>query len=269
MRPDRDRTRISTRRAAALLMVGILVLGYMDASAAQDEPSSEASPEARAEALHAGYSDLLQEYVRGVGVDYLGWASDYDDLRALREYTVALAAFDPEDWAGADAVAYWINAYNALTLLLILEHYPIDSIKDLDDPWGRVVLATEQRGYSLDQIEKDVLLRITRDARIHFAVNCASVGCPPLWPEAFVGSRLDEQLEAATTAALQLETQLVVVEDTVVLSKIFGWYERDFEDDAGSVANFIERYRDDLPEGDYKIQTMDYDWSLNDVADTP
>ena len=157
----------------------------------------------------------------------------------------------------------WINLYNSLTVLLILDHYPVESIKDIGGAWKQDRIVVSGLPYSLNAIENDVLRRMTRDARIHFALNCASVGCPPLRNEAYFGSRLEQQLEDATGRALQLETQLVLIDQTVVLSKIFDWYERDFEDDAGSVANFIERYRDDLPSGDYKIETMDYDWSLN------
>lgn len=229
-----------------------------DADAATDGP-------ARAAQLHAGYSQLLQSYVKGIQVDYLTWASNWDDLKGLHDYVDALSGLDPKNWPDDDAIAYWINLYNAVTVRLILDHYPVDSIKDIGGAWKKDRVEVVGEPFSLNAIENDVLRRMTRDARIHFAINCASVGCPPLRNEAYLADRLEEQLEDSTRRALQLDTQLVVVGDTVVLSKIFGWYERDFEDDAGSVANFIERYRDDLPLDDYKLETMDYDWSLNDT----
>ena len=247
------------RIGTALLLVTLCSIGTTSLSLAQDGATQAAQ-------FHAAYSELLQKHVHGVQVDYLAWASDWDDLEGLRNYVDELSSLDPEGWPQFDGMAYWINMYNAITVLLILDHYPVESIKKIGGAWkdDRVQVAGEE--LSLNAIENEILRPMTQDARIHFAINCASVGCPPLRSEAYLADGLEEQLEDSTHRSLQLETQLAVVGDTVLLSKIFGWYGEDFEADAGSVEEFIQRYREDLPSGDYKTQTMDYDWSLNDTG---
>jgi len=231
-------------------------------------PASAWAGPAAVEPLYARYDSLLRRHVHGLGVDYEAWHDDAADRKALDEVIEGLADLDPAPWAHDESVAYWINLYNAATLRLVLEHYPLDSIKDIGSlfsagPWSRKVVRVAGRDLSLDEIEKKILLPLARDARVHFAVNCASVGCPPLRDRAWRGQALDEQLDRATRFALHRPRWLRIDGDTVFLTKIFDWYEKDFERDAGSVRAFLARYRDDLPPGDYSIEIMDYDWDLN------
>ena len=222
--------------------------------------------------LQDRFSGILQRHVKGTRVDYLAWASNWDDLHGLGEVIDGLSKLDPSDWPEADAVAYWIDLYNALTVKLILDNYPLSSIKDLggflkSGPWSRDLVEIAGQSLTLNQIENEKLRPRTRDARIHFAINCASLGCPPLRNEAYTASHLASQLEAATTSVLHDERWLKIEDETVFLSKLFDWYREDFVEDAGSLESFLARYRDDLPSGDYKIEFMDYSWRLNDLEE--
>jgi hypothetical protein len=216
-----------------------------------------------ADELHADYDRLLQTHVAGFDVDYAAWASSEADHAALARYVEDLAALDPAGWPHADGLAYWINMYNAVTLRLILDNYPLESIKDLGgflkkSPWKRELVTVAGRDLTLDQIEHDIIRREFGDPRIHFAVNCASVGCPPLQPRAYRAAELDAQLDHACRQALNHERWVRVEGDEIRVTRIFDWYGEDFD----SVRSFIDRYRPSpLPGG--KIEFLDYDWSLN------
>lgn len=219
--------------------------------------------------LHARYDALLSAYVQGTAVDYAAWAADSADVVALASYVEGLARLDPSGWPEADALSYWINLYNAVTLRLILEHHPLDSIKDLGgflktSPWKRKLVTVGGRSLTLDDIENDVIRATFDEPRIHFALNCASVGCPPLQPWAYVPDRLDEQLDAACEFALSREGWVHVSGDTVRLTKIFDWYEADFAS-AGGVLAFVNRFRADPIPVDADVAYLPYDWSLNGV----
>jgi hypothetical protein len=214
------------------------------------------------------YDRLLESYVVDLDVDYEAWHESASDRRALHEVIDALAAVDPSRLAHDAAVAYWINLYNAVTLDLVLDHWPVESIRDIGgSPWpgpfSRELVRVAGRDLSLDGIEKEILLPLADDARVHFALNCASRGCPPLRASAYRGALLDAQLDDATAAALHHPRWLRVEEDTIHATRILDWYHEDFVREAGSVRAFLARYRDDLPPGDAAPEYLDYDWSLN------
>lgn len=210
---------------------------------------------------HSEFDGLLRRFARPDSgrVDYAGLAAEVARLDAY------LARLGEVDLArlGRDAQkALLINAYNAFTLRLILDHYPgIESIKDLSSPWKakRWQLAGEL--LSLDDIEHGLLRPIYGDARIHFAVNCASIGCPPLADFAYVGPELDAQLDLVTRAVLNDPRYARVEVDAVRVTALMNWYGPDF----GDVEAFVAKYRDDLPR-DAQVKFLDYDWHLNDVA---
>ena len=218
-------------------------------------------------------------------VDYAGFARDQE---ALKQYLADLSAVDKgqfDAWSKGERRAFLINAYNAFTIQLILTKYPdLTSIKDLgglfSSPWKQrfFSLLGEQR--SLDDIEQGLLRRAPDfdDPRIHFAINCASIGCPALRPEAYTSDRLEEQLQDQTRRFLSDTTRnrLDRASGTLTLSKVFSWYAADFEKGhlgAHSVQQFVAGYATALnanandvarlQQGDYKIAYNDYDWSLN------
>ena len=232
--------------------------------------SAAATPN-QAGPLHAEFSRLLGTYVQDNLVNYAGWTANAEDTAALGRYVDQLAALDPAEWPADDALAYWINLYNAVTLRLILDNYPLDSIKDLGgflkkSPWKRDLVTVGDRTLTLNDIENDIIRPGFGDPRIHFALNCASVGCPPLGKEAFVPDKLSDQLDAACRLAMNRDQWVRVAGNKVELTRIFDWYGGDFTADGGSVPEFIKRYRTEpWPSGEPKISFMSYDWSLNEA----
>lgn len=223
--------------------------------------------------LHASFDSLLHTYVDGFGVRYSAWAADATDRGKLQRYLDRLAQQRIDGWPADAQLAFWINLYNAATLNLILDNYPTDSIKKLgalfSSPWKRKIITVAGRDLSLDDVEHNIIRKQFDDARIHFALNCAAVSCPPLAPFAFLPSKLDEQLDAVSAKALQHERWLEIGEDEIRVSKIFDWYKGDFEAYSGSVRRFIARYRPEqqaaILDESKKLKIMNYDWSLNEA----
>jgi len=229
---------------------------------------------------HTPFDELLRRHVSDGGVDYAAWAAGADDRRQLREYLDALAAVRVSALEAAPdgrdvALAYWLNLYNALTLDLVLDRYPVDSIKDLgglfSSPWKRDLVTVEGQELTLNEIENDVVRPRFDEPRIHFALNCAARSCPPLRAEAYVAARLDEQLEQQTVAFLEnADFNSVDDEGRLHLSMIFDWYAGDFEEAAGSVAAYVQPYLPgfpDRPPDRVDVRFRDYDWSLNEATD--
>ncbi|HMM65619.1 MAG TPA: DUF547 domain-containing protein [Dokdonella sp.] len=237
---------------------------------------------------HASWSDLLARHVQwnasgtASRVDYAGFAAD---TKGLSAYLGNLARVDERTfrgWSKADRDAFLINAYNAATVQLILTHYPdLKSIKDLgglfSSPWKKEFVDLLGQRRSLDSIEHGLLRGANdyTDPRIHFAVNCASVGCPALRPEAFVGDRLDSQLEDQTTRFLRDRNRNRLAADgrSLQVSKLFDWYGADFDAHAGGVRSFLANHAaalgldaataDKLRKDQLAIGYTEYDWSLN------
>jgi len=223
---------------------------------------------------HSAFDRLLREYVAPDGVRYHAWAASETDRKALDDYVARLAAGRPSELPGLDALAFWIDAYNALTLQLILDHYPVKSIKDIGSPWKKKLITVEDRELSLDEIENDVLRKQWHDPRIHFALNCASVSCPPLRAGAFTGAGLDAQLEEQARAFLSdsAVNRLDAADGKLHLSKIFQWYREDFEGEGRSLVDWLRPYLPALgPPGskDPKIDFAGYDWDLNEAGGSP
>ena len=223
----------------------------------------------RAIQLHGEYGDLLERYVRDGGVDYACWINEEGSVEALDDYIEALTVLDPTDWPTDDGLAYWINLYNAVTVQLILKNYPIDSIKDIGglfkkSPWKRELVTVGARTLTLNDIENEIIRPTFREPRIHFALNCASVGCPTLQPKPYLPESMDSDLDSASTAAMNGEQWVSVHGNEVKLSKIFNWYKDDFA--ATGVLGFINRYRiGNEINSEARISYLDYDWSLNRV----
>ena len=209
------------------------------------------------------------------GVDYAGLQRDGQP--ALAAYLAALSATCADDYASWDRdakVAFWLNAYNAFTVRLILDHYPLASIRSI----GLLPLAAFRERFipmdglkggtiSLNDIENDTLRSAFHEPRIHFALVCASCSCPPLRGEAYRGADLDRQLDDQARVFLRDPTKNRVdpATRTLFLSSIFKWFSADFTAAAGSVPAYVARYLDAGSDvADYQVEYLDYDWSLND-----
>ncbi len=247
-----------------LILLGLLIaVGTIPAT----QPAATADCD-----LHDDYNALLGSYVDDGRVRYAAWSAAADDLERLRAYVDRLEATAPEELERDAQLAYWINLYNAATLELVLDHYPVESIKKiggrLRSPWKRNVVTVAGEDLTLNGIENDIIRPRFKDARIHFALNCASIGCPPLAAWAYCEEELDTQLDTACRVPLNDSRWVEVEPQHLRLTKIFDWYRDDFVEAAGSIEAFIAGFRAEDADlfadpGRLKIKYGDYDWDLN------
>jgi hypothetical protein len=216
---------------------------------------------------HSRLDRLLQGHVNAHGlVDYGGLLQELQELDACLQ---SLATVDVGSLASDnERKAYWINAYNAITLAGILRHYPTRSIRDLSGFWQRITANCGGRVVSLDDIEHRIL-RPLGDPRIHMAINCASRSCPRLWNRAYTGAELDRQLDAAATAFLgdPGRNRFDDGGHRAQLSMIFSWFGGDFDVAPYlGVRGFVRRFAPRLSwiADDFPITFLPYDWSLNE-----
>lgn len=217
------------------------------------------------------WGEILKSAVHGQGVDYGRIKNQADKLES---YLEILAGARPDELKPDEKMAFYINLYNAWTVKLILEKYPdLKSIKDLGtlfkSPWKKKIVRVNNKRISLDEVEHGILRPHFKDPRIHFAVNCASKGCPPLRSEPYSGITLDAQLDDATTSFLNDTTRNRMEGNVLHVTKIFKWFKQDFQ---GGIVKFILKYaktdlKKALTENKNKITVkyLDYDWSLNDL----
>ncbi|MDY2587319.1 DUF547 domain-containing protein [Winogradskyella aquimaris] len=210
---------------------------------------------------HQLWTELLTNHVSKTGnVDYEAFIKDSLKLKNYISYLKLNAP--SEGNTKEEQLAFWINAYNALTIDLILRNYPLESIKDLKDPWDQRLWKFKDKWLNLNDIEHDILRKMN-EPRIHFAIVCASKSCPKLKNKAFVAEDLDTQLTEATKAFLADESKNEISENELKLSKIFRWFKKDFEQN-GSLIDFLNRYSDIVISDKAKKSFKDYNWALND-----
>lgn len=218
---------------------------------------------------HSIYANLLKKYVHQGNVDYRGFKMEESKLD---QYLKILENVDSKSLSGNEQFAFYINAYNAWTIKLILSGYPgIKSIKDLGNilktPWKKKICRIDGDVITLDDIEHHILRPRFKDPRVHFAINCAALSCPFLASEPFLGSTLDRQLDDATRAFINNPKRNYLEGNTLYVSRIFTWFSKDFNDD---VIGFFLKYADgnlkkelEVKKNSIKIKYLNYDWSLN------
>lgn len=228
---------------------------------------------------HGAWDEFLGRYVstdkNGVNrVDY-GAVSDADRTR-LDAYVRNLEATRVTALSSDEQLAFWINLYNARTVQLILENYPIGSIRaiksnpfDFDGPWDNADVTVSGQTLTLNDIEHKIIRPIFDEPRIHYAVNCAAVGCPNLRKQAYVAATLDETLETAAREYINNARGVRLDDDKLIASKIFAWYREDFgeseEDLITHIRKFAEPSLAQALQGRKKINRYEYDWALNDA----
>lgn len=234
------------------------------AEAPKSEPQKMQDPSPKKPDLsHSVFNNLLKKYVSSTGkVDYKGIKSEKDKLY---EYLEVLEANPPQQsWDRNKRLAYWINAYNANTIKMIIENYPTSSITKITaKPWDQAIAKIGDKTYTLNQIENEIIRPTFKEPRIHFAVNCAAKSCPKLHNEAFMPEKLDAQLEKMAKAFINNKEANVISEKKAELSKIFEWYKDDFAA-AGGVIAFINKYSDVEVKDNAKVTYREYDWNLNE-----
>lgn len=221
---------------------------------------------------HAAFSKILKQQVNNGRVNYSALKADQAPLKSYLDTLAAVDKSEFSGWNDTQQMVYLTNLYNAATLQLIVDNYPVKSIKKIgglfSGPWSQKVVRLFGDKVTLDNVEHDILRKDYSEARLHFALVCAAKGCPPLRAEAYDASRFAEQLDAQGKIYMS-DSSINRVADggsTVYLSKIFDWFSGDFVKQSGSVVAFVKPY---LPKGDTlssdpSIRYSNYDWSLND-----
>lgn len=286
----RNRTAIRTILPKAMLFVAMaLPLAGISSLEALFAPKAELwdrwtahDPASTATIDHSDWDGLLARYVMAGSdglnrFDYKGVSPE--DRNALKAYIGRLAAVPVSTYARPEQRAYWINLYNALTVDVVLDHYPVDSIRDIDispglfsdGPWGKTLVTVEGTALTLNDIEHRILRPIWRDPRIHYAVNCASVGCPNLAMKAYMSANMEAMLDMAARAYVNSPRGARVGKDGLTVSSIYVWFQDDFGGDDASVIAHLRHYAD-VPlkkalVGRTAIDAHAYDWSLNAVRD--
>ncbi|WP_142785167.1 DUF547 domain-containing protein [Changchengzhania lutea] len=210
---------------------------------------------------HELWNTLLQQYVSEDGqVNYKAFKKNKEKLSV---YIENLSKNVPDSsWKRNEVLAYWINAYNALTIDLIIKNYPVNSIKDIKNPWDQALWQFGDKQVDLNHIEHDILRKMN-EPRIHFAIVCASYSCPKLANTAYTSNDLEAQLTAATKTFLSNEKRNKIAPNKIEISKIFKWFDDDFKKN-GSLINFLNQYTDITISEKARMSFKDYNWELNE-----
>jgi hypothetical protein len=214
--------------------------------------------------IHELWNELLGKHVSDDGI--VNYKSFKTEHKKLLDYIYVLNLGYKYDNLKSlnkeEKLSYWINAYNALTIDLILRHYPLNSIKDINNPWDQRLWKFGEKWLNLNDIEHEILRKMN-EPRIHFAIVCASVSCPKLQNEAFEASKLETQLTQTTKAFLADSKRNNITENDLELSKIFQWFVKDFKQN-GSLIDFLNKYSDVKISSKAKITYKNYNWNLNE-----
>lgn len=256
-------------RNLVLSLLGLFVfVGCSQANHAEDNTSKTTSIKS---VNHSAWDVLLKRYVNDQGlVNYKGFIADSTELN---KYLDLLSANPPDQktWSESAQLAYWINAYNAFTIRLIIRNYPMKSIKDIagiipfiNTSWDIKFIHIGDNDYDLNNIEHGIIRKQFDDERIHFALVCAAISCPPLRREAYTGEKLNDQLNDQARIFFNDNTKNKISQNEAIISPILKWYSGDFEDKAENLQAYINKYSKVKVNPGAKITYTDYDWSLND-----
>ena len=234
---------------------------------------------------HTLWNSFLKHYVvvpHPSGINRVRYqAVTPEDLKNLRAYLHSMQALPISSYSRAEQKAYWINLYNAVTVDVILSRFPVASIRDINispgllarGPWGAKLLTVEGEKVSLDDIEHRILRPIWKDNRIHYAVNCASLGCPNLQPVAFTGENIEALLEKAADEFINHARGVAIKKGRLEVSSIYVWFQEDFGRDAEELMEHWQTYAGPvLAEALEKYSgglSHDYDWRLNGAEAKP
>lgn len=224
------------------------------------QPEETKTPVAKVAIDHSIWNGLLTKYVdSNGGVNYQGMQSD---INQLNSYLKSIADTDISKSSSKEQLAYWINAYNAHTIKLILDNYPVASIMDIqggkafDSKW----ISINGEKLSLNDIENKKIRPVFNEPRIHFAVNCAAKSCPPLMNKAWTAASLEQDLTDRTIAFVNNTKYNKIEASEVKISKIFEWYASDFP---SSIVSYLKKYSNNSLNNDASVKYLEYDWTLN------
>ena len=229
---------------------------------------------------HSAWDGLLQAYVvpSTDGINRFAYGRvRAADAKVLKAYLVALQTVKVTGLNENEQRAFWINLYNALTIDVVLDRYPVKTIKDISlgggffssGPWKKELVSVEGRKLSLDNVEHDILRKIWRDPRVHYAVNCASMSCPNLMAKAFTGASLDKMLTQGARDYINHPRGVRVSGSKIYLSRIYNWYRSDFGATDAELFRHLAKYAAPALKAQIErvdtIAGYDYDWSLNEA----
>jgi hypothetical protein len=275
----KDKTATKRKRSIFWVLTGVLVLtASLNIALAQKSKAPAPKPCVTFDKEYTEWGKILKHRVKNGQVDYAGIKAN--DLPTLNRYldgvaTVCYKKF--KRWSKPEKLAFWINTYNAYTVKLVLDHYPIKSIRKIGlfpgAAWRERIVDAKTikiKKISLSALENDIIRRVFGEPRIHFALVCASNGCPILRSEPYVAEKLEMQLEQQTRSFMKNRTnnRYDASTKTLHLSKIFDWYKADFGKDKAARIRYAANYMDDVPaaKGDaasISIAYLPYDWALN------
>lgn len=252
------------KKVLCVLLVAIL-FAFANQSCKVREIQSDSHP-----VSHEIWNSLVQKHASENGkVNYTGFIRDSVQLN---NYLSLLKNNHPNDknWSKKEQIAFWINAYNAFTVKLITDHYPLKSIKDIknglpfiNSVWDIKFIKIEGATYDLNNVEHSILRTKFEEPRIHFAINCASVSCPNLRNEAYMADRLEDQLTEQARYFLSDSTKNKITAEKIELSSIFSWFKKDFTKE-GSLIDFLNQYAPLEISQNAETDYLDYDWNLNE-----
>jgi hypothetical protein len=226
---------------------------------------------------HSAFTALVARRARNsrdgiVRVDYAGWRASAADRAALKAYIASLTGLDPMSLTRPEQFAFWANLYNAVTIDVVLDAWPVRSIRDIRSgltpgPWKRDLVTISGVRLSLDDMEHNILRRAWRDPRVHYAVNCASYSCPNLPLRALSGATLEADLEAGARAYVNTPRAARFEGNVLVVSSIYRWYAADFGGSDAAIIAHLSRYANEplrsRLQATTRIGRHTYDWSLN------
>ena len=228
------------------------------------------------EISHAAWDMFLARYLSNQnGIALLDYgAVTAADKQSLNDYVNMLAQTPILSLAKNQQLAFWINLYNALTVKTVLDNYPVSSIKEISSgffptgPWDDKLININDESLSLNDIEHRILRPIWQDARLHYAVNCASIGCPNLATNAYTADNVNEMLEAAAAAYINHPRGVSINNGRLQISSIYDWFAIDFGDNETAIIAHLQQYANEELRAQLNeiadISDYDYDWSLND-----
>ncbi len=229
---------------------------------------------------HFDWNSFLGQYVlQGAdGINRVQYSRVSDaDRQQLRRYIAALEQLPVRSYAPEQQLAYWINLYNAVTVEVVLQHYPVNSIRDIDispgffsdGPWGKKLLTIEGQLVSLNDIEHRILRPLWHDPRLHYVLNCASLGCPNLSTSAFTADSIDVMLDQAATVYINDSRGVSFENGKLYVSSIYSWFRDDFGGSDSAVINHLQGYASatlkEKLSATGSITGYRYNWSLNDA----
>lgn len=260
-------------RFLSIALLCILSISSCSSAPKSNGAETNSTPKEKAtnKVTHEAWDKLLSKHVDDKGfVDYKGFIND---MKSFDAYLNNLSNNPPKDsWTDNEKKAFWINAYNAFTVKLITEHYPVESIKDIgskiqipfvNTPWQHKFFSIGGEKMKLDEIEHQILRKKFDDPRIHFALVCASYSCPRLLNEAYTADKLDKQLEMQAKYFLANKAKNNITANKLELSKYFDWYKGDFTKNT-SLIGYLNKYAPVKINEGASISYKDYNWSLNE-----